>query len=143
MDFTTSSMLPSALPVGAASRQHQQDAMASAALEVGSLVRPACYYFSASYRNAEPRVILLVGRIWRAAMRKHYGLDQPHFFCREAYAGEPDTYPNRHPWGWVFRPEAVLQYEQASGMDATLLQHFSELVRQQVASVPFAESACH
>jgi hypothetical protein len=104
------------------------------------LARPAHYYFSRSYRMGEPRVILLVGESWKTAMRRHYGIDHEPFFSRFAYAGEPDHYrPSGHPWGWVFRPEKVLEYERASGqLDQLKLQELRAALQAQVAAIPFA-----
>lgn len=101
--------------------------------------RPALYYFSPCYRQAEARVILLVGTSWRPNLRAHYGIDVEPFFSRAAYDGEPDHYPNRHPWGWVFRPEKVLPYEIASGrMTEADLQRLKKALEEQLAALPFA-----
>lgn len=96
------------------------------------------YYFSPAYRQEEPRVILLIGSAWRPKLRAHYGIDCPAFFRREAYAGEPDHYPNRHPWGWVFRPEKVLEYERHSGrLSAEDFAELESALRAKLAGLPF------
>lgn len=117
--------------------------MTSTLAPVQPLRRPAHYYFSPCYREGQPRVLLMVGTAWRPQLRAHYGIRCEPFFSREAYSGEPDHYPNRHPWGWVFAPEAVLSYERDSRQLSTAsLQHLASLLQQQIAAVPFApESA--
>ena len=100
--------------------------------------RPAAYYFSPSYRNMEPRVVLMVGSSWRPNMRAHYGLDGAPIFERAAYPGEPDHFPSsRHPWGWVFKPHNVLAYESASGMPPEQLAILGDAIKRELALVVY------
>jgi hypothetical protein len=65
------------------------------------------FYFCADYQGKGPRVLVLTGPVWRPAMRKHYGASGEPFYARPALAHEHSTFPNGHPWGWVYKPGEV------------------------------------
>lgn len=44
-------------------------------------------------------------------MVKHAGVHSAPFFVRESRTTEPETYPNGHPWGWVYQIADVLKDE--------------------------------
>jgi hypothetical protein len=109
----------------------------SASLSPAS-IRPAAYYFAPAFRDLQPRVVLMVGTSWRPNMRAHYGLDRPPIFERAAYRGEPDHFPSsRHPWGWVFKPQNVVEYERASGMPPVEIARLSAAIERELAQLPY------
>lgn len=82
-------------------------------------------------------------------MLKHTGISSEPFFVRERRSTEPDTYPNGHPWGWVYQIADVLKDEvrwltadQYQDFDAALerdLARLDELDRQakEIDGAPF------
>ena len=69
------------------------------------------FFFCTDYASKGPRVVLLTGSRWTARMAAHCGITDAPFFVRQARASEPETYPNGHPWGWVYKPDDVVKDE--------------------------------
>jgi hypothetical protein len=93
--------------------------------------RPAAYYFCPDYCGQGPRVVLLVGTAWREPMRRHYGVNRAPFSSRSASPSEPSTYPNKHPWGWVFAPANAHKYE-AHFRPPEALEEFELALRREI-----------
>lgn len=73
--------------------------------------RWASFHYVANYQGKGPRILVLVGPQWTAAMRAHYGITGKPFYERKALTIEPSTDASGHPWGWVSKPEEMMLEE--------------------------------
>lgn len=77
-------------------------------------------------------MILLCGSRWRPAMMAHYGAIGEPFYVRPRRKSEPETYPNGHPWGWVYTVQDALK-DEVRQMSAEQFAQFKERLGQAVA----------
>lgn len=109
----------------------------------------SAFFLCPNYQGKGRKVLLISGKRWTDAMLKHTGISSEPFFVRERRSTEPDTYPNGHPWGWVYQIADVLKDEvrwltadQYQDFDAALerdLARLDELDRQakEIDGAPF------
>lgn len=116
--------------------------------EEGRYVR---YYFEPAFAHGGrtgPSVVVLVGPRWTPFLRTRMGLKSQAFFERAAMAHEPNTFPNGHPFAWVYRNPAEAAADEArwlveADMDrfnAGLLAAHADLMPAEQLPLPGVES---
>lgn len=69
------------------------------------------FYLCENFSDQGRRVLLLAESKWTSYLRMRAKIPDKPFYTRQRRETEPETHPNGHPWGWVYKPEDVLRDE--------------------------------
>lgn len=64
-------------------------------------------------------------------MIRHYGVLDAPFFVRDRRSNEPESMPNGHPWGWVYKIEDVAK-DECRYLSAQEMQEFTRCLSSAI-----------
>lgn len=108
----------------------------------GSKNRIVRFFFEPAFNyggRTSPSVAVLVGPRWTPYLRIRIGLMGEPFFERAAMAHEPDTFPNGHPFAWVYRTPAEASADEARWLNAEDLGRFDAGLQAAQAAAKHVE----
>ena len=89
--------------------------------------RLVCFFFEPAFIHGGrtgPGVAVLVGPRWTPYLRTRMGLKHEPFFVRPALPHEPTTFPNGHPFAWVYRKPTEASADEARWLNPSDLVTF-------------------
>lgn len=106
----------------------------------------SAFYLCPDFNGAGPRVFLLAESKWTSFLKTKAGLPAKPFYTRERRDSEPETHPNGHPWGWLYKPEEALLDERRwlddaayECFEASLRGAFEEIKREALPMAGYSQ----